>query len=446
MSRKVPMLLCCLLLSSFYSYSQSNLNYKITNWLDNKKAAVTITYDDNCDGQFTIGLPEMEKRNFKSTYYVNSGDGGCNNPTRWDFIKLAMDEGHEIGAHGVNHDNLTEMPVAEAEYQMLGCRDTINKRMGNDKCITFAYPFGAGGTNSPNDDNVRAIAEKYFISARGAGIDYNVGYLSYNAYMNPTYKNFDYQIESYAIEPSTSKVIFSNVLNNAIEGGGWFIPQYHAINGDTERFGTINSGLFIEHMDAMAEKSAFIWAPSYVDAFKYHKEKRTGNLAVASEDNEKWLLTLTDGLPNHLYDHPLTIRMKKPDWMVYSIVQGTTALNFINDGDTLQFNAVPDKGNIILNKTPFVATSKPKNFVKVTHFPNPTATNCNVNFSLPSSMKVKLEIYSSQGSLVTTVIDGVKSQGEHSVLVNAGEFNPGIYFYRLSGDVVSDIQSIVVAK
>ena len=42
--------------------SQTSPKYRVTNWLDNKKAAVSITFDDNCDGQFTYALPSMNSR------------------------------------------------------------------------------------------------------------------------------------------------------------------------------------------------------------------------------------------------------------------------------------------------------------------------------------------------------------------------------------------------
>ena len=46
---------------------------EITKWRDNKKAAVSITYDDGTVNQFTVALPVMEKLGLPGTFYIMTG-------------------------------------------------------------------------------------------------------------------------------------------------------------------------------------------------------------------------------------------------------------------------------------------------------------------------------------------------------------------------------------
>ncbi|HEX8547990.1 MAG TPA: polysaccharide deacetylase family protein [Cytophagaceae bacterium] len=424
------------------TFAQTPLAYTLSPWFENKKAAVSITFDDNCDGQFTSALPEMNKRNIRGTFYVNTGQGSCSNPTRWDLIKTAAVANHEIGAHTINHLDLNTVSESEITHQVKDCRDTINARLGNQKCLTIAYPFGSGGTIAESE-KVRNIVKQYFISGRGAGINYEVGYIPYNTYKNTNFTNWDYQVESYAVEAKTTKSEYDIVLDRTIQNGGWFIPQYHGIDRGNE-FGIIPSSLFIEHVTSIAQRANSIWAAPYVEAFMYHKEKRNATLVAASEDNNGWVLELKDFLPNNIYNHPLTVRLKRPSWMVYAITQNNQQLSYTTDGDTLQFNAVPDNGSIIVNKTALAVFEKVKEEVEVSAFPNPLSSNCYISYTLKSSCNIKVDLFNAQGTLLSTLVHEKQSAGAHKVEVNAGNFSSGMYFFRLSGDVISTINPLIV--
>jgi len=46
---------------------------EITKWQGDKKASISITYDDGSINQFRVALPLMDKRGFKATFYINTG-------------------------------------------------------------------------------------------------------------------------------------------------------------------------------------------------------------------------------------------------------------------------------------------------------------------------------------------------------------------------------------
>ena len=86
------------------------------------------------------------------------------------------------------------------------------------------------------------------------------------------------------------------------------------------------------------------------------------------------------------------------------------------------------------------------------NYPNPfgkgTITNnasTKINFSLPASGRVKLEVFNSLGQKIASLINATKESGNHSVIWNAEQFPSGIYFYRLqSGGFVQTKKMLLV--
>ena len=62
-----------LLFSFCYSYSQKT---EITKWKDNKKAAISLTFDDGSPNQFSVALPMLNKLKIPATFFVITGDIG----------------------------------------------------------------------------------------------------------------------------------------------------------------------------------------------------------------------------------------------------------------------------------------------------------------------------------------------------------------------------------
>lgn len=346
---KKNLLLLSFLYSFFYGHSQTSLSYRITPWMDNKSAAVSITFDDNCDGQFTHALPVMKSRNIRGTYFIVTGNQGCNGSAKWDYVKNASDDGHEIAAHTVNHYDLAVLDTNSIKYELQASRDTLNARLPGKKALTFAYPYGSGAGNSTVEEKARDIVARYFISARGAGVNPDLNYVSYNDHLNSWFTDFNFQIGSMEMNGGVSLSTFSAIVDSAAKYNGWFIPHYHGI--ETGGWGNISATAFSQQMDALVSRKATVWTAPYVETFKYHYERRSAVLSAVSEDAAKWVLRLTDALPDVTYQQPLTLRIAKPSWTIASVKQGNSVLPMLINGDTLQINAVPDGGDITIWKS-----------------------------------------------------------------------------------------------
>jgi peptidoglycan/xylan/chitin deacetylase (PgdA/CDA1 family) len=391
-----------LIIGSNLVFGQTSLRYRVTPWSDNKKAAVTVTLDDNCDGQFIYAVPTMNARNIKGTFFIITGDGStCDGATNWPAYVNAASYGHEVTAHTVTHPDLTTLSSTQINYEMSTSQNTIIQMVPGAKSQTFAYPYGAGGGSAPSEVNVRTIAHNYFIGARGAGVN-SSGFDEYNDYRNTAFQDYYFQVESYEVGPWVDITTFKNIINALIIDGGWFIPQYHGIQ--TSGYDLITSSAFTAQMDALSAKSSSLWLATFAQTLKYHKEHDSHNLVVVSEDASAWRLNLTDNLPNASFDQPLTIRLKSPSWVYTSITQGTKTLSVITDGDTLQFNAVPDGGNIIFNKGvtgPSIAT----NAISGSPFcaGAPVIVPFTVNGTFNSGNVFTAQLSSSTGSFTTPV-------------------------------------------
>ncbi|MFZ1683871.1 MAG: 5'-nucleotidase C-terminal domain-containing protein [Candidatus Zixiibacteriota bacterium] len=92
----------------------------------------------------------------------------------------------------------------------------------------------------------------------------------------------------------------------------------------------------------------------------------------------------------------------------------------------------------------------PQTFELGQNYPNPFNPSTRIEFSLPSTQQVRLDIYNILGEQVTTLVDGEMSAGQHSIEWNSTDSHgqgvaSGIYFYRLTaGDKVATRKMMLV--
>jgi plastocyanin len=80
------------------------------------------------------------------------------------------------------------------------------------------------------------------------------------------------------------------------------------------------------------------------------------------------------------------------------------------------------------------------------NFPNPFNSSTVIRFSLPSSQKALLKVYSSFGEDIATLVDSVMPAGESAVRFDGGRLASGVYFYRLITDRYQVARRLVVLK
>ncbi|MBO6794287.1 MAG: DUF1501 domain-containing protein [Balneolaceae bacterium] len=75
--------------------------------------------------------------------------------------------------------------------------------------------------------------------------------------------------------------------------------------------------------------------------------------------------------------------------------------------------------------------SKPIAFKLHQNYPNPFNPATVIQFSLPASVKVRLQVFDLNGRLIQTLVDGTVSAGDHQIRFDGSNLANGTYVYRL---------------
>jgi peptidoglycan/xylan/chitin deacetylase (PgdA/CDA1 family) len=164
----------------FWSVRQA---YEAYRRKENPAGHIIITFDDGYEDNFTFARPVLAAHGIKATFFVlpdyiggeNTWNGRCNYRARhmnWKQLQSLVDEGHEIGSHGVSHRALTEMGVEEAEYELVTSRAVLADRLGV-KVKSFAYPYGL--TNSAVSELASRHYEVAFSTVKSTVTDWAAG-------------------------------------------------------------------------------------------------------------------------------------------------------------------------------------------------------------------------------------------------------------------------------
>jgi predicted GH43/DUF377 family glycosyl hydrolase len=158
--------------------------------------------------------------------------------------------------------------------------------------------------------------------------------------------------------------------------------------------------------------------------------------------------TSSDGITNwQKYEANPVLRNAPASWEATWAQVGTVLLK----GDTLHMwydgYRDPETTNKIMighATSPLVASGiaernqeVPASFSLSQNYPNPFNPSTIVSYELPRPSHVVLEVFSTLGVKVTTLVDGVKSAGVHAVQFDGSGLPSGVYFYRLSAQDAS---------
>ena len=92
------------------------------------------------------------------------------------------------------------------------------------------------------------------------------------------------------------------------------------------------------------------------------------------------------------------------------------------------------------------AEEQPVNWSLDQNYPNPFNPATTIAFRLDETGMVDLKIYNMTGTLVKTLVSGLKERGEHSVEFDAGDLESGVYFYTLETEGLLQTRKMVLLK
>ena len=91
-------------------------------------------------------------------------------------------------------------------------------------------------------------------------------------------------------------------------------------------------------------------------------------------------------------------------------------------------------------------TELPSEFALLSNYPNPFNAQTIIEYQLPVTSSVKLEIYNILGSKVATLADGEQQAGYKSVTWDASDVSSGIYFYKLTAGDYTETKRMILVK
>ena len=112
-----------------------------------KDLHLALTFDDATEDHFDVAL-ELERREMKGVFFVPPAKLG--RPTFLDTAQLRTmdDQGHVIGAHGLNHIRLPELSANDRSREVADSKTTLEDLLRHSVDL-FAPPGGAYVPNLP---------------------------------------------------------------------------------------------------------------------------------------------------------------------------------------------------------------------------------------------------------------------------------------------------------
>jgi peptidoglycan/xylan/chitin deacetylase (PgdA/CDA1 family) len=103
--------------------------------------AVMLTFDDNVGDQMTVAEPILKELGFKGVFFIMTVTLNKPGYMSKEQVKQLHDEGHVIGSHTYDHQNMRKLPDSLWTVQVDKPQKQLKDITGADVKY-FAYPFG----------------------------------------------------------------------------------------------------------------------------------------------------------------------------------------------------------------------------------------------------------------------------------------------------------------
>ncbi len=308
--------------------SQSVGRTTVLAWAGGKKAAVSLSFDDNLVSQLDIAIPEMEKHGLRGTFFIvaqwlddfATWDGLA---TRW---KEAAKRGHEIGSHSYSHRYLTWVDDEELAFQVVRSKEVIERWIGEGNCRIFRHPWGdrdqrtnqlVGETYLWNSDDLPA-----YTRASGSG------------------------------ERDVTKL--RQMIERTIAEQGWFVSVFHGVGRDFMSIPLSDFRSYLTYLDTLRDS---VWVAPMGEVICYATERQAAR--VLEKDGIRVLLP--DTLDSSVFNMPLTLETRLPkDWRLVKIRQGNRYRLYttLEDGEGrfVRYEGMPNGDPIVVEHVKALST------------------------------------------------------------------------------------------
>jgi len=317
-------------------------------WNDDKLSAFTITIDDNIESDIPFWKTMVTKYGFNLTWFViTEADDSQYNVSNWQLFNDLAATGSQINGHDdrnwYNDPQAGQTNPTPEEYlaRLQATQDTINAKVtsGNNKCSTYAYPFGEGNVDE---------ARKLFTAIRGVNGVLNladkVNYLDVNSVSNNHIYGDQASRDNYVLPllDKTSTLWGTNYYR------GWGSTHFHGVSAAAEQTKVDEFFQYLTDKD--------LWLDGFSNVTQYAQSYATHNLVIDDVTASEIKFTLTDEMRDEAFYFPLTVKVRIDNaWTDVSATQNGVDVEvkvITNDGNQyVLVKAIPDKGQVILTGT-----------------------------------------------------------------------------------------------
>ncbi len=351
----------CQFISSLTSPNPPNAS--VAKWFDGHTAAISITNDDwptrgrepDIDGYvLEHGLMMGYEMVTGATFF---GDQIFSGPEDERIAYLMSDlvpQGFSYFGHGHDHVDHDELSYAEALESFRTNYETMQE--WGMTPIAYAYPRSAGH----EAETQQALADSGFLSGRlltrNSADFYNIpgdqlAPDNWFGLMSAEMQSIDFEGCKPCVNDNAELM---PVLDEALAQTAWLILTYHAI-GQPEWYGWYHYDEFQKDVQAIAARD--FWTASMNDITLYVRERAdtvlTVDVVAGNAGTESIAITLSDGLDNARFNHPLTVLFDLPtDWVgrPFTVMQDGELLldEVVFDTEAAKLHLLPNERAYIL--------------------------------------------------------------------------------------------------
>lgn len=135
-----------------------------------------------------------------------------------------------------------------------------------------------------------------------------------------------------------------------------------------------------------------------------------------------------------------------PEPRLYAMLDRDEQIDEIHSANNLGFVPLSTTADVVTSNGDEVVFDTPQNYRLHNNYPNPFNPTTNINFDLPQSQDVRLEVFDLLGRQVALLVDDTLTAGFHSITFDASSLTSGVYFYRIQAGSFVKTQKMMLVK
>ncbi len=297
--------------------------FYVAKYKDNKRCAVSYTFDDGLLDGYTDIFPHLKELGLKGTFVIwakcieNDTMPFPEKPRMtWAQMREMQADGQEIGCHSWSHPNFTRISYAEIRRELEMNDSAIYRHLGIHP-RSFAYPG-----NAYDNEIDKIVAQNKVVTRR---YQFNIG----------------------GEKSKTTPADLDRWLQRLLATGGWGIGMTHAIRRGYDRFD--HPEILWNHWAKVAAMQDSIWVGTFAEVGAYVKECDAVKLDI-QKVSDGWEITPRLTLSPRLYDQWLTLVVNLPNRTPLCVRQDGKSLEIRNAGNRRLLCFNPHGGTIVIKE------------------------------------------------------------------------------------------------